>query len=115
IDKLEKADAKDSRAAAVEEIFADVSKDRPTAAKKALSLLASRPDAANDLLTIGRRLVFNKGMDSHDYKFSSAVMEDCFHTTPTWRDRYLAASLFWLHGSGDADNDLIRRARAALA
>ena len=31
------------------------------------------------------------------------------------RDRYLAASLFWLHGSGDADNNLIKRARAALA
>src|SRR5262249_3468015 len=38
IDKLEKADFKASGAAAIEEIFADASKDRPAAAKKALSL-----------------------------------------------------------------------------
>src|SRR5262249_33962586 len=113
--KREKSDVTQTGPEGVEEIFADVSKDRTLAAKKALSLLASRPDTANDLLTVGRRLVFAKGNDSHDYKFSSAVMEDCFHATPAWRDRYLAASLFWLHGSGDADNTLIKRARAALA
>ncbi len=42
-------------------------------------------------------------------------MEDYYHVTPHWRDRCLASSLFWLHGSGDKDNDLIGRARAALA
>ncbi|HMF12178.1 MAG TPA: hypothetical protein VKE94_07725 [Gemmataceae bacterium] len=115
LNKLEKADVKSTGPEAVEEIFADVSKDRTLAAKKALSLLASRPDTANDLLTVGRRLVFAKGNDSHDYKFSSAVMEDCFHATTACRNRYLAASLFWLHGSGDEDNGLIKRARAALA
>jgi hypothetical protein len=115
LDKLEKADFKATGPEAVEDIFADVSKNRASAAKKALSLLAARPEAANDLLTVGRRLVFNKGQDSHDYKYSSAVMEDCFHASPACRDRYLAASMFWLHGSGDGDNDLVKRARAALA
>ena len=42
-------------------------------------------------------------------------MEDYYHVTPHWRDRCLASSLFWLHGSGDKDNDLIGRACAALA
>jgi hypothetical protein len=115
LDKLEKVDFKVTGPEAVEEIFADVSKNRPAAAKKALSLLSAHPAAANDLFTVGRRLVFNKGQDSHDYKYSSAVMEDCFHATPAWRNRYLAASMFWLHGSGDAENGLIKRARAALA
>jgi hypothetical protein len=115
LDALEKGGVKKTGVEAVEEIFADVSKDRATAARKALVLLDARADAAADLLTVGRRLVFSKGADSHDYKFSSAVMEDCFHATPAWRNHYLAASLFWLHGSGDADNELIKRARAALA
>jgi hypothetical protein len=116
IDTLEKADFQAVGAAAVEEIFADVSKDRPAAARKALALLTARgAEAAEALLAAGRRLVFNKGKDAHDYKFSSAAMEDYYHVTPHWRDRYLASSLFWLRGSGDKDNELIGRARAALA
>jgi hypothetical protein len=116
IDALEKADLKAEGSAAVEDVFADVSKDKMAAARKALALLgAAGPEAAEALLAAGRRLVFNKGRDAHDYKFSSAAMEDYYHVTPHWRDRYLASSLFWLHGSGDKDNDLIGRARAALA
>jgi hypothetical protein len=115
VDKLEKSEMKRSGPEAIEEIFADVSKDKTSAARKALALLDDQPEVCRDLLTVGRRLIFNKGNDSHDYKFSSAVMEDCFHATSAWRNRFLAASLFWLHGSGDADNDLIKRARAALA
>ena len=111
IDQLEKADG----ATSVEEIFANVSKDRPKAASKALALLAGEGGGAEALLSAGRRLVFNKGRDSHDYKFSSAAMEDYRNVTPHWRDRYLASSLFWLHGSGDPDNNLMQRARAALA
>jgi hypothetical protein len=34
--------------------------------------------------------------------------------SPAWRNRYLAASVFNLRGSGATDNDLVRRARAAL-
>jgi hypothetical protein len=116
IDALEKADLKAEGPAAVEEVFADASKDKTAAARKALALLGGAgADGAEALLAAGRRLVFNKGRDAHDYKFSSAAMEDYFHVTPHWRDRYLASSLFWLHGSGDKDNDLIGRARAALA
>jgi hypothetical protein len=33
---------------------------------------------------------------------------------PQWRNRYLAASAFFLRGSGDSDNDLVKRTRAAL-
>jgi hypothetical protein len=115
VDKLEKAEFKQNGMAAAEEIFADLSKDKLTAAKKALALLEASPEAGTDLITVGRRLIFNKGNDAHDYKFSSAIMEDCYNATSAWRNRYLAASLFWLHGSGDPDNGLIKRARAALA
>jgi hypothetical protein len=116
IDAMEKAELKTNGSAAVQEVLAEVSKDKTAAARKALALLdGAGPDGAEALLTAGRRLVFNKGRDAHDYKFSSAVMEDYYHVTPHWRDHCLASSLFWLHGSGDKDNDLIVRARAALA
>jgi hypothetical protein len=59
-------------------------------------------------------LVFNKGPNSHDYKFSSAALEDYFHASPPWRNRFLATSMFFLRGSGDHDNDLVQRTRAAL-
>jgi hypothetical protein len=56
-----------------------------------------------------------KGDNSHDYKFSSAVLEDYAHLSPQWRERYLAASVFQLRGSGAPDNGLVKRIRAALA
>ena len=61
-----------------------------------------------------RRLIFLKGRDAHDYKFSAAVLEDYQHLSPAVRDRYLASSVFRLRGAGDTDNDLVRRTRAAL-
>ena len=66
------------------------------------------------LIAAARRLVFLKGDDAHDYKFSSAVLEDYYHASPAWRDRLLAASLMLLPSSGDRDNQLVRRTRAAL-
>ena len=58
--------------------------------------------------------MFLKGDDAHDYKFSSAVLEDYYHASPSWRDRMLAASLMLLPSSADRDNQLVRRTRAAL-
>ena len=61
-----------------------------------------------------RLLVFLKGNDAHDYKFSSAVLEDYLHVSPAWRNSFLASSLALLPGSGDRDNRLIERTRAAF-
>jgi hypothetical protein len=98
---------------AVAEIFADLSRDRPTAAAKVLGYLQAGGDA-KPLIDAARRLVFLKGNDPHDYKFSSAILEDYYHATPEWRDRYLAASVMQLRGSQDRDNQLVERTRAAL-
>jgi hypothetical protein len=114
IDKLEKVDLKGSGPEAVEDVFADVRNDRMRAAGKTLALLESNGGHAEELMAAARRLVFMKGSDAHDYKFSSAALEDFYHATPAWRNRFLAASTFWLRGAGDPDNDLIRRTRAAL-
>jgi hypothetical protein len=67
------------------------------------------------LIDLGRRLIFLKGTDSHDYKFSSAVLEDYSFISPAWRDRFLAASLFWMKGTGAPDSGVVKRTRAALA
>ena len=97
----------------IEEIFADVSRDRMTAAGKVRTYLGSHPQA-KPLIDAARRLIFLKGHDAHDYKFSSAVLEDYYHVSPQWRDQFLALSVFNLRGSGDRDNQLVQRTRSAL-
>lgn len=114
IDELEGAPLKESGPAAIEEIFAEVSRDKLSASRKIISYLESHPDPKL-LVDAARRLIFLKGRDSHDYKFSSAVLEDYNAMSPPWRDRYLAASVFYLKGAGDKDNDLTKRTRAALS
>jgi hypothetical protein len=115
IDQLEAADLKATGPEAIEEIMADVSKDKMAAARKVLALLRRQDGVPDDLMAAARRLIFLKGSDSHDYKFSSAALEDYYNTTPENRARYLASSMFWLKGTGDEDNKLVKRARAALA
>jgi hypothetical protein len=116
IDTLEPLALNESGAGAVEEIFADVSGDKArklTAARKILTWLEKNPDP-KPLADAARRLIFLKGRDSHDYKFSSAVLEDYAVMAPQWRNRFLAASVFNLKGTGDRDNELVQRTRAAL-
>jgi hypothetical protein len=113
IDQLEQVPIKESGAAAVEEIFADLTNDRMLAARKVLAYLKDSPQP-REFIDAARVLIFLKGRDAHDYKFSSAVLEDYRNLSPVWRDRYLAASVFNLRGSGAADNQLVKRTRAAL-
>jgi hypothetical protein len=117
IDTLEKAEVKGDPHETVEEIFNDVSKgkDRLLAARKTLALLDGDSRRFPPLVTMAERLIFAKGTDSHDYKFSSAALEDYYQVSAPWRARYAASSMFNLKGSGDRDNDLMQRTRAALA
>ncbi|HZV06306.1 MAG TPA: hypothetical protein VE999_14600 [Gemmataceae bacterium] len=115
IDRLEKAELTGDPRQCVEEIFATVSKDRMLAARKTLSLMDGDSRRFPSVVTAAERLIFSKGNDSHDYKFSSAALEDYYYVTPPWRARYAAASMFNLKGAGDRDNNLIERTRAALA
>ncbi len=99
--------------AALEEIFADVGDNSMSAARKVLTYL-DQSDQAKPLIDAARRLIFLKGTDSHDYKFSSAVLEDFYHVSPQWRNRFMAASVFNLRGSTQRDNSLVARIRSAL-
>lgn len=114
IDRLEPAPLSGDGPGAIEEIFAEVSRDPLTASRKVLAFLGRHPDPA-PLADAARRLIFLKGTDSHDYKYSSAVLEDYTMLAPPRRDRYLAAAAFHLKGTGDADSPLVARTRAALA
>jgi hypothetical protein len=98
----------------IDDIFTTLSRNRLDAARKALALLQNRASQRETLMATARRLIFAKGTDSHDYKFSSAALEDFHNVTPTWRNRYLAASVFWLKGSAGDDNRLVQRIRTAL-
>jgi hypothetical protein len=98
---------------AVAEVFAEISRDRLSAARKVLAYLKDRP-SAQPLADAARRLIFLKGTNSHDYKFSSAVLEDYERLSPGWRDRLLASSVFYLRGSAEQDNALVQRTRTAL-
>ena len=113
IDTLEPLAPEAKGGEAVAEIFADMSKDRLVAARKILGYLKSEP-GPRPLADAARRLIFLKGTNSHDYKFSAAVLEDYERLSTPSRDRLLAASAFYLKGSGDKDSELVGRTRAAL-
>jgi hypothetical protein len=113
LDQLEPSEAAEKTAPTTEEIFAEISRDRLAAAKKVLAYARQNPDP-KDFIQAARRLVFLKGTNSHDYKFSSAVLEDYQHLSAACRAPYLAASVFNLRGSGEKDNSLVARTRAAL-
>src|SRR5262245_56245575 len=96
-----------------ERVFDEVGKNRETGAQMALTYLKGTGNAKG-LIDLARVLIFLKGTDSHDYKFSSAVLEDYANVSPACGDRFFAASTYWLKGSSAKDNDLVKRVRAAL-
>jgi hypothetical protein len=114
LDELQPPEPAKDVSPTLDQIFAAVSHDRLNAAQKTLAYLRQNPDP-REFINTARRLVFLKGNNSHDYKFSSAVLEDYAHLSPVVRDRFLASSVFNLRGSRDKDNDLVRRTRAALS
>ncbi len=94
-------------------IFDSIGKNNAIACSETLGYLQSGGNVSA-LMDAARLLIFQKGTDSHDYKFSSAVLEDFYNVSPNWRNRCLAASVFKLRGSQDADNKLTHNAAAAL-
>jgi hypothetical protein len=97
----------------VAEILTDASSNRQLAARKALAFANQHPQPTQ-LVSAGRAMVFFKGNEPHDYKFSEAVFEDYRHVSPTWRNRFIAGSVYWLRGAGGPDTPLVERTRAAL-
>lgn len=103
-----------SREKQIETILREISGDKLSAARRVLAY-RKQDGSPTPLIDAARLAIFLKGTDSHDYKFSSAVLEDYYHVSPAWRDRFLASSVYWLRGSEAKDNSLVGRTRAALA
>ena len=116
IERLQAAasEMSDPQAVDTEQIFQLVQSERWEAAQAALATL-QHGRSAEELMQAARQLVFLKGDDSHDYKFSSAVLEDYYNVSPTWRNEFLAASTYHLRGRSEPTNPLVDRIRSALA
>ncbi len=97
----------------LESIFTEIGRNRSRAASHALGYFQSG-GTAEQFVATAQRFIYLKGTDAHDYKFSSAALEDYRSVSPQWRDRLLAASVSYLYGPGSPDSALVARTRAAL-
>jgi hypothetical protein len=111
IDELTATDAR--QPVSVDSIFDAVGRQPWQAAQNTMTWLSSGQNAGT-LMDAARRLIFLKGTDSHDYKFSTAALEDYFKVSPDVRNRCLAASMYNLKGTSASDNGLVSRIRAAV-
>ncbi len=94
--------------------IAALGSNREDQAGKVLGYLSRGGDPAA-FIRQARQLIFLKGNDSHDYKYSSAILEDYYPRSPLWRDRILAAASYLLTGPEAPDTDLPKRVAAAFA
>ena len=97
----------------LEAVYEVVGADPVRAARLTLAY-AEGGGSAEAFMDLGRALLFRKGTDVHDYKFSAAAFEEFALADPRWRPRLLATSVFRLKGAGDRDSPLARRAEEAL-
>jgi hypothetical protein len=114
IEQLEPGEIPSDKTAALDGIFESISGSRTKAAQQTLAFARANPEP-HDFINRARTLTFLKGRDTHDYKFSSAVLEDYLNVSAAWRDKFLATSVFNLKGSRENDSPLVARTRAALA
>ncbi len=87
------------------------SNDRRQSAAAILNL-AKDPQGAHEVVRRARELVFLKGTDAHDYKFSSAALEDYQLVSPEHRARYLAGCSYLFKTSADTTAPLAKRLTA---
>lgn len=95
-------------------VFDNIGRDNDAAAQSVLAI-ADDPLAAVQLMSKARELVFLKGNDSHDYKFSSAAIEDYHTIDPRWRGHYLAACSPLLHANHERTTPLAEKVLAAFS
>ena len=100
---------------AVGEIFNTIGKDRTQAARKTVAYLKDG-GSTQLLFSAARRMILQKGRDSHDYKFGVAIWEECLQASdPKWQAPIAAAAMYLLPGTSTADSPLMKKAREAMA
>ena len=113
-DQLRPESVAEDSSEAITDIFATMDTNKAQAASKVFQYLESG-QSPRKFIDTARRFLFLKGSNSHDYKFTSAALEDFYHVSPKWRHHYLAASVFNLRGSTGKTNSLVNRINAALS
>ena len=100
---------------ALADIFRTIGQSREQAAAKTLGYLEA--GGANEaIFAAGRRLIFQKGRDSHDYKFAAAAWEESILASDVKSRKLLTASAMGhFPSSTAADSPLMVRAREAVA
>ena len=98
----------------LESAIAAIGSDGGQSSQRILGYLQGGGDPAA-LMRQARQLIFYKGNDSHDYKYSSALLEDYYPRSPKWRDKILAAGSHLLTGENASDTSLPERVAAALS
>jgi hypothetical protein len=114
ITELVAAEPAASDEAAIAETFKLLPKDRAKAAAIAYRFAQQQPEPGA-FAAVARRMVFTKGTDPHDYKYTAAIFEDYRHVSPIWRPHMLATAVYNLPGNGRNDSPLMQRAREAVA
>jgi hypothetical protein len=94
-------------------VFQNLGRDRDLASRQVYIYL-QRSNSPNDFFASARNYVFSKGNDSHDYKFSSAILEDYSNVSPAYRNLYLSGCAQLLHGDSAPDTKLFQRVRGLL-
>jgi hypothetical protein len=97
----------------LERLFEELGRNPIEAARMSHAYL-EQSGSPNTLLDAARVLIYRKSRDSHDYKFSSAVLEDYYNVSPEWRNVFLASNVFQLKNSTDRDTPLLSRTQAAF-
>jgi hypothetical protein len=94
-------------------VFQNLGRDRDLASRQVYTYL-QRSNSPSDFFASVRNYVFSKGNDSHDYKFSSAILEDYSNVSPAYRSLYLSGCAQLLHGDSAPDTKLFQQVRDLL-
>lgn len=98
----------------MKDIFSLLGENRQQASQAILRYVADGQDLSA-MLQFAREMIFLKGTDSHDYKYSSAIFEDFRYCSSDWQAKVLAASSHLLTSSRQPDNGLKARIEEAFA
>ena len=112
-ENLEPVGEEQGKASDVTRVFDLMAESRHEASREMYRFLASGGEAQT-MVDHARRLVFLKGNDSHDYKFSSAALEDYRSLSLPWRNRFLAASMNQLNSPSEPTRPLVERIQNAV-
>jgi hypothetical protein len=114
IDTLTAPEPGGSLVGSPEDIFATLGSDPLLAARQTLGYLSSGGTEA-PFVTLARRYTVERTSGYHDYKLAEAAFANATAMASPWRERYLAASVFYLNGPSDPPNAIVAQARALLA